>query len=74
MAEVYYGELGIDKRRIVNNFMRYVPEFPLKGFSQILFNQYLDPDYFNDKADSEIEEFYQLCFDFADQIIDLILD
>ena len=72
LAELYFGEPDLDKRKMVNNFLEYVPEFPLKGFSQTLYQQYLDLDYFADKSDEEIEAFYQTCFDFANQIIDLI--
>lgn len=73
MAELWFGLPDLDKRRMLNNFMKYVPEFPLKGFGRILWRQYLDANCFTNKSDNEIEEFYQLSLEFANQIIDLIL-
>ena len=74
LAELYFGEPDLDKRRILTNFMKYVPGFPLQSFSQTLHRQYFDLNYFNEKSDRELEEFYQLCFEFANHIIDLVLD
>jgi len=74
LAELYFGEPDLDKRRMLTKFMKYVPGFPLKSFSQTLHRQYFDLNYFKEKSDRELEEFYQLCFEFANQIIDLVLD
>jgi len=73
LAELYFGEHDLDKRKMLHNFMKYVPEFPLKAFSQTLFRQYLDPVYFTSKSSKKLKDFYETCFDFANQIINLIL-
>lgn len=74
MAELNYGKPDLDRRNMLENFVRYVPDFPLKAFAHKLYTQYLDVNYFSNKSYEEIEEFYKLCFDFGTQIADLVLN
>ncbi|MEM2915424.1 MAG: hypothetical protein QXH91_08525 [Candidatus Bathyarchaeia archaeon] len=73
-AQLYYGERTIDKRRILINFHRYVPPFPLKGFADELWREYLTPSYLEELSNNERKAYYENCVRFAEQISALLAE
>lgn len=43
LAQITFGELTIDKRKVFNNFMKYVPKYPQKNFAKVVWDEYLRP-------------------------------
>ena len=44
LAQIAYGEITIDKRKVLKNFLKYVPEYPMRTFAIEIWRKYLTPE------------------------------
>jgi len=56
LAQIHYGELTIDKRKVFKNFMKYVPEYPSKKLAEKIWTKYLTQDK-KPLSSKELEEY-----------------
>ena len=68
LAQIAYGEITIDKRKVLQNFLKYVPEYPMKHFAVEIWKEYLSPR-------SRISlEYIEMCKKFIRETLSLILN
>ncbi len=67
LAQITYGEATIDKRKVLKNFLKYVPDYSMKTFAIKIWREYLSP------KKEESPEYIENCKKFIRNTINLIL-
>lgn len=66
LAQIAFGEVTIDKRKVFKNFIKYVPEYSMKHFVHEIWKEYLSPEIRTDP------EYIENCKKFVKATINMI--
>ena len=74
LAQLCFGEITINKNVVLDNFLKYVPDYPMKKTAQLIWFEYMNPGFYEKLSDIEKRDFIKICEKFIRETIKLILN
>lgn len=59
LSQLKFGETTIDKRKVIDNFEKFVPNYPMKNFAREIWREYLTPPQEKKTTKIEIDKYIQ---------------